>query len=47
MLHFFHRARLHYLENYQVLVMAEPESAVSQALKEVFLTLRVAAENVK
>jgi hypothetical protein len=43
-LHFFHRARLNYLENYQALVMVEGESGVSQALKEVFLTLRVAAE---
>jgi hypothetical protein len=46
-LHFFHRSRLHYLENYQSLVMAEPDSAVSQALKEVFLTLRVATESAK
>ena len=46
-LHFFHRVRLPYLENYQALVMAEPDSAVSQALKEVFLTLRVAAESAK
>jgi hypothetical protein len=46
-LHFFHRARLHYLENYQALVMEEPNSAISQALKEVFLTLRVAAESCK
>jgi hypothetical protein len=43
-LHFFHRARLTYLEYYQELVMNEPDSAVSQALKEVFLSLRVAAE---
>jgi len=43
------RARLQYLENYQALVMAESESGVSQGqtLKEVFLTLRVAAENAK
>jgi hypothetical protein len=46
-LHFFHRARLTYLENYQALVMSEPESAVSQALKEVLLTLRIAAETGK
>jgi hypothetical protein len=46
-LHFFHRARLQYLENYQALVMVEPESSVSQALKEVFLTLRIAAESAK
>jgi len=43
-LHFFHRVRLQYLENYQELVMTEPESGVSQALKEVLLSLRVAAE---
>lgn len=46
-LHFFHRTRLNYLENYQALVMAESDSAVSQALKEVFLSLRVATETVK
>ncbi|MDR2134233.1 MAG: restriction endonuclease, SacI family, partial [Treponema sp.] len=46
-LHFFHRVRLQYIENYQALVMAEHDSAVSQALKEVFLTLRVAAESPK
>lgn len=45
-LHLFHRTRLDYLENYQALVLAEPDSAVSQALKEVLLTLRVAAESV-
>jgi hypothetical protein len=46
-LHFFYRARLQYLDNYQEMLMVEPESAVSQALKEVFLTLRVAAEATK
>jgi hypothetical protein len=43
-LYFFHRARIHYLDAYQALVLAEPDSAVSQPLKEVFLTLRQAAE---
>ena len=46
-LHFFYRVRLQYIENCQALVMTEPDSAVSQALKEVFLTLRVAAESSK
>ena len=39
-LHFFHRMRVVFLEHYQQLVLEEPESAVSQPLKEVFLTLR-------
>jgi DNA adenine methylase len=43
-LHFFHRSRLQFLDVYQELVMAEPESAVSQPLKEAFLALRQAAE---
>ncbi len=43
-LHFFHRLRLAFLESYQTLVLAEPESAVSQPLKELFLALRRAAE---
>jgi len=43
-LHFFHRLRIAYLEAYQALVLAEPESAVSQPLKEAFLVLRQAAE---
>jgi DNA adenine methylase len=44
-LHLFHRLRMVFLEEYQALVLAEPESAVSQPLKEVFLTLRQAAES--
>jgi hypothetical protein len=32
-LHFFHRYRILYLENYQKILLVEPESAVSQALK--------------
>lgn len=44
-LHLFHRLRLDFLEAYQDLMLAEPESAVSQPLKEVFLALRRAAES--
>ena len=43
-LHFFHRLRIEYLNTYQALVLAEPDSAVSQPLKEAFLALRQAAE---
>lgn len=43
-LHFFHRARLDFLNAYQELVLSEPDSAVSQPLKEAFLNLRLAAE---
>ncbi len=44
-LHLFHRLRTHFLEAYQELVLAEPDSAVSQPLKEAFLALRQAAES--
>lgn len=44
-LHFFHRARIEFLDVYQALVLAEPDSAVSQPLKEAFLTLRQTAES--
>ena len=44
-LHLFHRIRSDYLNTYQVLVLNEPDSAVSQALKEAFLALRQAAES--
>lgn len=44
-IHLFHRLRLQYLEKYQGLVMAEPDSAVSQPLKEAFLALRQTAES--
>ena len=43
-LHLFHRIRTSYLDHYQALVLAEPDSAVSQTLKETFLALRKAAE---
>ncbi len=44
-LHLFHRIRTDYLNAYQELVLNEPDSAVSQTLKEAFLALRQAAEN--
>jgi hypothetical protein len=39
-LHLFHRCRSAYLDAYQNLVLSEPDSAVSQTLKEAFLALR-------
>ena len=44
-LHLFHRLRTQYLDAYQQLLLSEPESAVSQPLKEAFLSLRHAAES--
>jgi DNA adenine methylase len=44
-LHLFHRLRKDFLDQYQMLVLREPDSAVSQALKEAFLALRQAAES--
>jgi DNA adenine methylase len=44
-LHLFYRLRMRFLEVYQELLLAEPESAVSQPLKEAFLALRQVAEN--
>jgi DNA adenine methylase len=43
-LHLFYRIRMRFLEAYQELLLAEPESAVNQPLKEAFLALRQAAE---
>jgi len=43
-LHFFYRLRLAFLDAYQALLLAEPDSAVRQPLKEAFLSLRQAAE---
>ncbi|MDW8466832.1 MAG: restriction endonuclease, SacI family [Chloroherpetonaceae bacterium] len=43
-LHFFHRSRIKFLDAYQNLVLNEPDSAVSQPLKEAFLALRQSAE---
>jgi len=44
-LHLFHRLRKDFLDQYQILVLHEADSAVSQALKEAFLALRQAAES--
>lgn len=44
-LHLFHRLRTRYIEEYQQLVLSEPDSAVSQPLKELWLSLRSAAES--
>ena len=43
-LHFFHRYRANFVEIYQRLLLAEPDSAVGQPLKETWLALRHAAE---
>lgn len=42
-LHLFHRHRVAFLDAYQRLVLAEPDSAVSFELKQAFLALREAA----
>jgi len=44
-LHLFHRLRTEFLNAYQALVLNEPDSAVSQTLKEAFLALRQSAES--
>ena len=46
-LHLFHRLRMQFIDNYQELLLSEPESGVSQPLKEAFLALRQAAESVE
>ncbi len=43
-LHFFHRLRRRFIDEYQEFVINEPESAVRHGLKEVFLHLRQIAE---
>ncbi len=43
-LHLFHRLRSQFLEAYQALILVEPQSAVSQPVKEAFLAMRQAAE---
>ena len=43
-LHLFHRHRAEFLEAYQSLILAEPSSSVSQAVKEAFLSMRQVAE---
>lgn len=44
-LHFFHRHRMKFLEEYQLLVLEQPESSVGQPLKEALLALRKVAES--
>jgi hypothetical protein len=44
-LHLFHRLRASYLDAYQALMLLEPESAISQPIKEAFLAMRQAAES--
>ena len=44
-LHFFHRRRTEFINEYQLLILSEPTSSVSQPLKEAFLALRAAAES--
>ena len=44
-LHLFSRIRTAYLNAYQALVLNEPDSAVSQSLKQAFLALRQSAES--
>ncbi|AFY61561.1 restriction endonuclease, SacI family [Synechococcus sp. PCC 6312] len=43
-LHLFHRLRTSFLQEYQKLILAEPESSISQPVKEAFLSMRHAAE---
>lgn len=43
-LHLFHRLRNRFLEAYQAFILSEPQSAVSQPVKEAFLAMRQAAE---
>ena len=43
-LYLFYRIRMNFLNEYQNLVLSEPDSAVSQELKEAFIVLRKACE---
>lgn len=43
-LHLFHRLRSKFLETYQSMILEEPQSSVSQPVKEAFLAMRRAAE---
>jgi len=45
-LHLFHRLRISFLDNYQELVLSQPDSAVSRSLKEAFLIIRQTAERL-
>ena len=44
-LHFFYRIRMVFLEEYQELLLSEPGSAVSEELKEAFLSMRQVAQS--
>ena len=44
-LHFFHRQRTLFIDCYQRLLLGEPNSAVSQSLKEAWLAMRRASES--
>jgi hypothetical protein len=44
-IHLFHRLRIQYLDAYQELLLAEPDSAVSAPLKQIFLALRINAQS--
>lgn len=46
-LHLFYQVRINFLNIYQDLVLAEPESAVRFALKDVLLSLRQSAETME
>lgn len=43
-LHLFHRLRSKFLETYQSMILAEPQSSISQPVKEAFLAMRRTAE---
>lgn len=43
-LHLFYRLRRKFLETYQSMILEEPQSSVSQPIKEAFLAMRRAAE---
>lgn len=43
--HLFHRRRTAFLDAYQRLMLGEPDSAVSVAVKDAFLAMRLAAES--
>ena len=44
-IHLFHRLRVRYLDAYQELLLSEPDSAVSQPLKRIFLDLRINSQS--
>ncbi len=44
-IHLFHRLRIQYLDAYQELLLAEPDSAVSPPLKQIFFAPRINAQS--